>query len=48
MRGKIINNSQPDFRDEHYVGMCPIHGKNATVTVGYSGRQMCKSDLQKT
>ena len=48
MRGKVINNSQPVFRDVPFVGTCPLHGKDAIVTVGYSGKQMCKTDLQKT
>lgn len=48
MGWEIIKNSEPDFKDEKYVGECPRYHKTATVTVAYSGRQMRKTDLQKT
>jgi len=46
MAGRIINNSQPPFREEKFTVDCS-RGK-ATVTAHYAGSQWCKTDLQKT
>lgn len=47
MTYKIINNSEPDFKDLKSVGECPLYQKSVAVTVAYSGRYMCKTDLKK-
>ena len=48
MAWKLVKNSEPDFKDIQFIGKCPRYFENATVTVHYAGRKMCKADLQKT
>lgn len=48
MAWKIIRNSEPDFREECFTGMCQRFGKTATITIISVGSMMCKTDLQKT
>ena len=48
MAWKIIRNSEPDFRDYHFSGICPKFDKESTVTTHCSGSVVCKTDLQKT
>ena len=48
MIGKIINNSEPDFKENQFEGKCPKYCKEVKVTVRYSGRKTCKTDLQKS
>ena len=48
MAWKIVNNSQPDTRNDTYYGFCPIQKKQAVVTIRAKGKLLCKSDLQKT
>lgn len=48
MAWKIVNNSEPDFKEEKFVGECPMYRKDAMITVFFTGRKMCKTDLQKT
>ena len=33
MAWKVVNNSQPNTRDDTYPGTCPVQKKQATVTV---------------
>ena len=33
MAWKIIRNSEPDFREECFTGMCQRFGKTATITI---------------
>lgn len=48
MAWKVINNSEPEFKEDKFVGECPIHHKDAMITVFSTGRKMCETDLQKT
>ena len=48
MAWKIICNSEPDFREDCFSGMCPKFGKKATMTIKSVGSVMCNTDLQKT
>lgn len=48
MSWKITKNSEPDFREDSFCGKCPRFEKEAIVTVYYSGRKQCKTDLSKT
>ena len=33
MAWKIVHNSEPDFREDCFTGMCPRFGKKATITI---------------
>lgn len=48
MAWKMVRNSEPDFREDCFTGMCPRFGKKATITIKSVGSVMCKPDLQKT
>lgn len=48
MAWKIVRNSDPDFREDCFTGICPRFGKEATITIKSVGSVMCKTDLQKT
>lgn len=48
MAWKIARNSELDFREESFTGMCPRFGKKATITIKSVGSVMSKTDLQKT
>ena len=48
MAWKIVHNSEPDFREDCFTGMCPRFGKTATITIRSVGSVLCKTDLQKT
>ena len=43
-----IRNSEPDFREDCFSGICPRFGKTATITISAVGSMSCKTDLQKT
>ena len=48
MAWKIKRNSEQDYREDCFTGMCPRYGKKATITIKSVGSVMCKTDLQKT
>ena len=48
MAWNIVNNAQPNSRDDIYPGICPIHNKRAVVTVHTTGKLLRKTDLHKT
>ena len=48
MACKPIKNSKPRIWDDKYFGICPIHNKQAVVTIHMVGEQLSKTDLQKT
>lgn len=48
MTWKIVNNSQPNTRDDRYSGICPKQKKQAVVIVHTTGKFLCKTDSQKT
>ena len=48
MAWKIVDNSQPTYREDCFSGECPQYGKTAIVTVHSVGSIECKTDLQKT
>ena len=48
MKWKIVNNSQQDFNNTEYTGVCNKHNKKATVTVNVVIKKICKTDLQNT
>ena len=47
MAGKIINNSQPPFREEKYMVDCKKFKGKATIMAHYAGSQWTKTDAQK-
>ena len=48
MAWKMVRNSDFDFREDCFTGMCPRFGKKATITIKSVGSVMCKTDMQKT
>ena len=45
---KITHNSDYYNPQIKYNGVCPKYKRNATVTVGYTAKKGCKTDIQPT
>lgn len=41
MAWKIVNNSEPDFKEEKFVGECPMYRKDAMITVFFLLGERC-------
>ena len=48
MAWHIVHNDQPHYKEVSTSGECPIFYKKATVTGGYYGKIMAKTDLIPT
>lgn len=44
---KVVRNSEPDFREDCFTGICPGFDKTATITIKSVGSVLYKTDLQK-
>lgn len=48
MAWKIINNSEPPFREVKNIVNCKKYHETATILAGYSGTKWKDTDLHKT